>query len=307
MKYPIKSEFFPFSLFRPPLNKVMLKFANTVLTPSLWLHEDESTAVRRFKTDGHAGEKIDLFLIEPKGLEKASPCLIYIHGGGFVMDAAPSHYALAKIYAKEVGCRVVFVRYHLAPKYPFPAAPEDCFAALQWVLENAQMLGVDKNRIAVGGDSAGGALAAALSLMARDRLSLKLSFQLLIYPVADCRMNTESNKKFTNTPMWNSRLSKRMWQMYLPEMPDGNIEYASPAEAQSLEGLPPAYVETAQFDCLRDEGIEYAQRLGSSGVETLLVQTEGTMHGFDVKLGTPTAKECIKKRVEFMRSRFEQF
>lgn len=306
MKYPIKPEFFPFSIFTPPLNRVTLKMANAVLNPIFWLHDDEYIKVGKHRISGHQGDEIDVFVLEPKRAEadKAAPCLIYLHGGGFVMDAAPSHYVLAKQYAQRLGCKVVFVRYRLAPQFPFPTACEDCFAALKWVIESSKALEIDSARIGVGGDSAGGALAAALALMARDRLSQTLSFQMLIYPVLDYRMNTESNRIYTDTPMWNSRLSEKMWKMYLPDEMAGCVEYASPAEAQSLCELPPAYVELAQFDCLHDEGAEYAQRLSGCAIDVVTEETNGTMHGFDVMVKSPTAQKCIEKRVKFMRRYF---
>ena len=221
-----------------------------------------------------------------------------------MFGAAGYHYRLAKEYALRARCCVLFVQYRLAPRYPYPIPAEDCFAALQWTLNNALRLGISEEKIAIGGDSAGGALAAAASLMARDRLGYKPRFQLLIYPVTDRRMQTESMRLYHDTPMWNSALSRMMWDAYLPFPSWGNIAYASPAEAASLADLPPAYVEVAEFDCLRDEGIAYARALREAGVEVALCRTKGTMHGYDIAADSRTARIAAARRVKYMKEKF---
>ena len=177
---------------------------------------------------------------------------------------------------------------------------------MKWTFENSSRLGLDKNRIAVGGDSAGGALAAAVCQMARDRGTDMPCFQLLVYPVTDRRMDTESNRKFTDTPMWNSTLSAMMWQGYVQDENLSNIAYASPMEANSFAGLPDAYVETAEFDCLRDEGIAYADALKAAGVEAILNETKGTMHGFDAAGGATVSKNAVARRIQYMKKMFER-
>ena len=247
-----------------------------------------------------------MLLFEPRGIVENSPCLVYYHGGGFFFGAAWYHYKIAKRYALEVGCKLAFVQYRLAPKNPHPTPSEDCYAALKWTFENSSRLGIDKNRIAVGGDSAGGALAAAVCQMARDRGTDMPCFQLLVYPVTDRRMDTESNRKFIDTPMWNSTLSAMMWQGYVQDENLSNIAYASPMEANSFAGLPDAYVETAEFDCLRDEGIAYADALKAAGVDVVLNETKGTMHGFDAATGATVSKNAVARRIQYMKKMFER-
>ncbi|MGM9681872.1 MAG: competence protein CoiA family protein [Eubacteriales bacterium] len=215
-------------------------------------------------------------------MKEPAPCLVYYHGGGFIFGGAGYHYKLAKQYAMDLPCKVVFVQYRFAPKNPHPTPSEDCYAALRWTFENAEQLNVDKTKIAVGGDSAGGALAAAVCQMARDRGTDKPLFQLLFYPVTDCRMQTESCKEYTYTPMWNAKLSVTMWRGYIQDENAPDIAYASPMEAKSFDDLPGAYVETAEFDRLHDEGMAYAQALRGAGVAVELYETKGTMHGFDI-------------------------
>ena len=199
---------------------------------------------------------------------------------------------------------MLFVNYRLAPKYPFPIAPEDCYAAYTWALANADNLSVDPARIAVAGDSAGGQLATVVCLMAKDRGQAMPCGQMLLYPAAG-NVETESARKYTDTPMCNSRDMEKYGKLYRPDLSVGNNAYASPIEAESLEGLPPAYVETAEFDCLRDGGILYAERLRQFGVSAELYNTEGTMHGFDIVLDSPIVRACVDRRVAFLKQVFK--
>lgn len=233
------------------------------------------------------------------------PCLIYLHGGAFVLKAASYHKKLVCEYALKTPCKVIFVDYRLAPKYVFPVGVEDCYAAFEWVCKNAEVLGIDQNKIAVGGDSAGGALAAAVSLMARDRKTLGICFQMLIYPVIDARQITESMGKYTDTPMWNSKLNKKMWKLYLRNEVHSKKEYASPMEAASLENLPDSYIEVSEFDCLRDEGINFSEALQKSGVHVELYKTAGTVHGFDIAEKSEIVNQSVEKRIVALKKAFK--
>ena len=307
MKYPINKEFFPKSLFVSPIgNPKIAGWLGSMMRPPRWIWTDPQVGFSSNKIASYDGKEIEILLIEPHDIETAdekSPAIVYYHGGGFMFGAADHHYRQSKLYANELNLRVIFVHYRLMPKHPHPTPAEDCYAALRWTFDNADRLGIDKNRIAVGGDSAGGALAAAVCQMARDRGSKMPLFQLLIYPVTDRRMDTESNRRFTDTPMWNSRLSRKMWQGYVGKNYK-DIAYASPAEAESLEGLPPAYLEAAEFDCLHDEGIAYAESLRAAGVPTEINDTRGTMHAFDTVADAPTTKRVLSERIEYMRKMF---
>jgi len=186
----------------------------------------------------------------------------------------------------------------------FPVGVEDCFAALEWIDQNAEGIGIDSNKIAIGGDSAGGALAAAVCLMARDRKASKICFQMLVYPVTDARQITESVKEFVDTPLWNAKLNQKMWQLYLGHGGHSNKEYASPMEAISLENLPDAYIEVAEFDCLRDEGINFAEALKKNGIHVELNRTIGTIHGFEIAEDSEIVRQSVKKRVEALKNAF---
>lgn len=299
-RYPIHPDFKRWTKMNPPLNRAVLPIMQVSL--GLLLRKEKSTralTVERLSIPSTGKKPLRALLYSPVGLAENAPCLVYFHGGGFVMPAASYHYRLAREYALGTLCKVLFVDYRLAPKHPFPAAVEDCHAAYQWALSNAQTLSIDPVRIAVGGDSAGGELAAVTCLMAKTRPC----GQLLIYPVTG-REETESRRKFIDTPMCNSRDMEKYERFYLSVEPSSHPEYAAPLCAASLAHLPPAYIETAEFDCLRDEAIAYAQRLSGSGVPTELHNTSGTMHGFDIVTDSSLLRACIDRRIAFLKRIF---
>ncbi|HJC25569.1 MAG TPA: alpha/beta hydrolase [Candidatus Eisenbergiella merdavium] len=226
------------------------------------------------------GGRLPVVMYEPEGLEESAPCLVYYHGGAFVLRDRPATHRLAQVYAGAVGCRVALVQYRVGLPYPEPL--KDCYRGLCWIWENAERLGVDRKRIAVLGDSAGGALAAGVTLMARDRKGPEICFQMLISPVTDDQMTSWSMRQFVDSPGWNARLNRQMWKLYLHEDGNGCPRYAAPIRAKSLRGLPPAYVETLEIDCLRDEGNAYADRLARDGVPVELNEIRGTFNGYDV-------------------------
>ena len=304
-KYPISKDFFPFSFFTPPISEKFLAIAVPNMKTPKFIYKDYSLNVKRYEIKSYDGENIECFFMSPKALKDKAPCLIYIHGGGFVLSAAGYHYKNAMRYAKEVGCRVLFVNYRLAPQNPHPVFFEDCYAAMCWMYENAENLSIDKERIGIGGDSAGSTLAVGVSMMARDRKHpVKFAFQMLLYPFLDARNNSESCKKYTDTPMWNSVLSDRIAPMTKVDKNRDDYVYFSPVEAESFDGLPPAYIETAEFDCLHDDGILYAEKLSLAGIDVVLNETKGTMHGFDIMQKSEITQDALKKRIEFMKDRF---
>ena len=305
-KYKISKEFFPFSHFTPPISESFLAMAVPYMKTPKYVFKDKELEVSRHELESYDGARIESFLISPGSLEDNAPGLIYIHGGGFVLAAAGYHYKNAMRYAKEVGCKVVFVNYRLAPQNPHPVFFEDCYAAMCWTYDNAQALGIDISRIGIGGDSAGATLAVGVCMMARDRSHpVKLAFQMLPYPYLDARNNSDSCKKYTDTPMWNSTLSSRIAPMTRADRSRPDYVYYSPVEAENFEGLPPAYIETAEFDCLHDDGILYAEKLRDAGVEVTLNETKGTMHGFDIVQKAKTTKAALAARIAFMRKALE--
>lgn len=304
-KYAVHSDFKNFDGTKLPLYPFLLPLINTLLAygfdktkPSEGIHET------KVEIPGYQSGTINLTIFEPNDIENNAPCLIYLHGGAFVLKAAPSHKHIICEFALKTPCKVVFVDYSLAPRHPFPVGVEDCYCAFEWVCNNCDALGIDKNRIAIGGDSAGGALAAAVSLMARDRKASNFCCQMLIYPVTDARQITQSIKDCTDTPMWNSILNKKMWELYLKNGVHINREYASPMEAATLKNLPDSYIEVSEFDCLRDEGINYAEALKNCGVHVELNKTAGTVHGFDIAKNSEIVHQVLARRIKFLKSAF---
>ena len=301
-KYPIHREFFPWNLFAPPISEQFLAMAVPHMKPPKFLWRDREVVVTTQQVACPDGEKITCFVLSPRKLTKKAPCLLYFHGGGFVLEAAGYHYANAMRYAKEVGCKVVFPLYRLAPRHPHPVFFEDCYAAFCWAYDHGEALGIDITRIGIGGDSAGSTLAAGVCLMARERKHpVRFRFQMLPYPFLDARNSSDSCKRFTDTPMWNSSLSQRIAPMTNVDRSNSNYVWYSPVEAKSFENLPPAYIETAEFDCLHDDGILYDRLLRDAGIDVTLNETKGTMHGFDIAQKAPTTLAVMTQRIAFMK------
>ena len=291
-RYPIDRSFGIFSRVSPPFGRGTFALARAAL--SLVKKGSRGVSVRRVTIAGKV--PVRAFLISPKGERGRLPCLVYFHGGGFVFKAARYHYRNAAAYART-GCRVLFVDYRLAPNYPCPAPNEDCFAAYAWAAEHAAELAVDPARLAVGGDSAGGCLAADVVFRAHRAGLPAPRFLLLVYPVLDRRMQTQSMQAFSDTPMWNARLNKKMWQYYLA---DG--QYCSPVEEADVSFFPPTYLETAQFDCLHDEGVIFAGKLREQHVPVTLRETVGTMHGYDIVRKSRVTQESVMARCAALKA-----
>ncbi|NIB38999.1 alpha/beta hydrolase [Pseudomaricurvus alkylphenolicus] len=234
---------------------------------------------------GPAGEPdIPVRIYHPKCPSGPRPGFVLFHGGAWVFGGLNSEHIRCLKLAKEAGAVVVNVDYRLAPENPFPAGVEDCYAALQWTANNSEALGIDKNRIAVGGASAGGNLSAAVALMARDRSGPAIAYQMLMYPVIDNLMDSPSMRHGEGLPVWDKALMQGAWKYYLgtDAFTEHTSPYAAPARANDLGNLPPAYILTAEHDPLRDEAIIYAMRLLQAGVSTELHQVPATVHGFDL-------------------------
>ncbi len=304
-KYPINKEFLPLSLYTPSLNPAVTARFNKLAGPPKALFKDPSLSVKTVKVPSYKDGEIELMLIEPAEIEHPAPCFFDIHGGGFVFEGTSSHYKHAANYAKGAGCVTAFVRYRLGPEFTFPYPQEDCYAALVWLHDHAAEIGIDPERIGIGGDSAGGTLAVSSCLMARDRgTGIKPLFQMLVYPFLDRRSNSESYRKYTDTPVWNSSLSKQVNDLINPHPEDTPLAYRSPVEAESLKGLPQAYIEVAEFDALRDDGILYSKLLQDESIDVEFHDTHGTMHGFDYVTKAPTTLIMEELRIEYMKRKF---
>lgn len=305
MKYPISSELFFISKVKPPKILSLYPFLNFAMN-FFKCKSDKEVKVTEESILGFENAKLKAYIIEGKKIDTKSPgkklpCLVFFHGGGFLLKASGSHYKIAKEYAKKLPCKVVYVDYRLAPKYPFPFPHEDCYKTYQWVLENSDRLNIDKNKIILAGDSAGGNLAIGVSLMAKDRNLLLPKGALLIYPATDRRMTTKSMKDFYDSPVWNSKLNEFMWKIFLPKSNYEHIEYVSPMEAPSLKDFPKTYIEVAEFDCLRDEGINFYERLKRENVDAKLYQVKKACHGFEAATNSSIVKDAISRRIKWLK------
>jgi acetyl esterase len=241
----------------------------------------EIGAVTNVVAETQAGA-IALRAYRPAGVDAGMPLptLVYFHGGGWVIGDLETHDVLCRQITGEAGMMVVSVDYRLAPEHKFPAAADDAWAATRWIVANAARLGVDSRRLAVGGDSAGGNLAAVVTLMARDAGAPPIAFQVLLYPVTNVGTETQSYRDFSDGYMLTRDSMRWFFDQYLGSGDHAADWRVSPLRAKSLAGLPPALIVTAGFDPLRDEGEAYAKALGAAGVRADYSCYGGMVHGF---------------------------
>jgi acetyl esterase len=307
-----------------PIVRGLLDRMAAEATPKLWrLPPDEGRALYRalgrmlepqdlaiggvsdLTIMGPGGGALSLRVYSPVGAEgDALPGVLFFHGGGWVLGDLDSHDALCRRLANEAGARLVSVDYRLAPESIFPAAVEDCYAAACWLRENASALGIDPERIAVAGDSAGGNLAAVTCLLAKQRGGPRFIFQLLIYPVTRAISGTESMRAFAEGYFLEEDALRCFLDHYAPGADPGDWRL-SPLAAPSLEDLPPACIVTAGFDPLKDEGRAYAERLARSGVEAVHIDHPTMIHGFfNMSGAVPAAREAIAEAAGALREAF---
>ncbi len=254
---------------------------------------------------GPAGN-IPVRIYTPKGAGPF-PMLVYFHGGGWVLGSLESWDAPCRMLTNLVGCIMVSVDYRLAPEHKFPKPLEDCYAATQWVADNAASINGDPARIAIGGDSAGGNLAAAVALMARDHGKPRIAYQLLVYPVTDAAMNTGSLASCADGYLLTREMMAWFWKQYVRDNADRAHPYASPLRAQNLRGLPPALVITAEFDPLHDEGEAYAARMREAGVPVTCTRYDGTIHGFFLMSSVlDQGKKAVAAAVSGLKAAFKK-
>ena len=252
-------------------------------------------------------EAVPVRVYAPAERSAPAPTLLYLHGGAYVMGGLPLADSTARMLVDQAGVTVVAVDYRLAPEHPYPAGLEDCYAVLQWACAEGRQFGIDADRLGVLGESAGGGLAAALALIARDRGGPRLIAQFLDAPTIDDRLDTPSMTMLVDTPVWQSVNSPYSWRYYLrgtaePGGADVPI-YAAPARANvaDLSGLPPAIVIVYQIDPTRDEGLDYARKLIQAGVPTELHHYAGAFHVAHIIPGTVIGARMVADRMAAIR------
>lgn len=283
-----------------PFSSLICKLSHKPLEKMLDKVEiPKDVTVRDFSIEGYRNEQIQVKEIVPEN--PGDTAILVLHGGGFGYKASPHQLLNSCQYASKLHCRAYLPDYHLLPDYPFPAAYEDAMSTYQYMVTHATELAINPDRIIVLGDSAGGTLAANVCNMAQSKGLPMPCCQVLIYPVIDNAMTTESMKQFPDTPMWNAKNNKKMWNMYLKNATDEEISIAVPMKNLLPKILPPTYIETTEFDCLHDEGIAYAKHIKGVAKSIEVNETKGTVHGYDALLKHPIAQENIEKRIEFMK------
>ncbi|MCU1365960.1 MAG: hypothetical protein JWL72_2491 [Ilumatobacteraceae bacterium] len=244
----------------------------------------------------------------PKGVTGALPCLYSMHGGGYVLGSSSMDDSRFDQFCTKYPCVGVSVEYRLAPETPYPGPLDDCYAGLTYVFANAASLGIDPTRIGIGGVSAGGGLAAALALLARDRGEVSVAFQLLECPMVDDRQSTMSSQQ-DGLAIWSRESNTFGWQSYLGNIfgTDDVPHYAAPARATDLSGLPPAFVAVGTADGFRDEDIAYATRLNQAGVPTELHVYPGLPHGHMLFAGVaPAVAQWQRDLEDWLGRQFQQ-
>lgn len=238
----------------------------------------------------------------PDGIQQPMPVMLWIHGGGFILGSPAQDDAVTTTFARELGMTVVAPSYRLGPEHPFPAAMDDLYATLKWIHESAESLRVRADRIVIAGMSAGGGLAAGLTLLARDRGEVPVAFQLLVYPMIDDRTVGKAIDG-ANHRLWNAGSNRFGWTSYLGREPGGADvpAYAAPARAESLAGLPPTWIGVGTFDLFHDEDVAYAKRLKEAGVAVELEIVPGAFHGFDGFQRANVSKAFSASRVAALR------
>lgn len=282
-----------------PYNKFIIWCAN-IYQPISYKLTKLPAGIRhkRLILHGYKNQAFKTDIYEPTEASTPLPCLLYIHGGAFSYKASSHQKKLACRYAREANCRVYFPDYHLTPKHPYPAAYQDVLSLYRYISAHSA------ERIGVAGDSAGAAIAALIASNYEKENLPRPFLQMLIYPLTDIEMQTKSMKNFTDTPLWNAENNRRMWSYYCRGVKKEDRRAASPMHSDFPKIIPDAYIETAEYDCLHDEGIEYGKRLQKAGASVELNETKGTIHGYDIALNTRIAEQNIEKRIEFLRKSF---
>lgn len=262
----------------------------------------------RFIPGPQGAPDVRVLIYLPTSMQEAVPALLWLHGGGYIMGSADGEDPMAKSIVSALGCAAVLVDYRLAPETPYPGPVEDCYAALQWLATHADELGIDPKRIAVGGSSAGGGLAAALALLTRDRGEIPLIFQLLLAPMLDDRTCTLTTPHpYTGEFIWTPQANHFGWTSLLGQEPGGSdvSPYAAAARAEHLEGLPATFINVGALDLFLEEDMEYARRLMRAGVPTELHVYPGVYHGFRMVTDAQVTQTAIRDQFAALQRAFD--
>ena len=295
-KYPIDKELKKRRNIIPPVNPFILPFANFFLKNIKKPFDKKKVDIKYLKVGN-----VKIHLITPLNIkDQPSPLLFYIHGGGLIFHAAPGHFKGEQAFALSSNIRVVGIEYSLSPKHKYPVALNQCVEVYNYLVNNHKELNIDINKIAIGGDSASGLLALETYLEVKKE-DIKAPIGLmLIYPVIDNKMNTLSMERYNDTPCWNNKLNKKMWDYYL----DDNQNYVSIMDRIDEFDIENIYIELTEYDCLHDEGYNFYLALKDKVKNMVFYDTKGTFHGYDVNFKAKICIETFLAKVDYLNKLF---
>ena len=259
------------------------------------------------KTINVDGQSIKLTIVRPAGVKGQTPAFMFVHGGGWILGDYPTHERLVRDLVAGSGATAVFVNYDPSPEAHYPVAINQIYAATKWVSEHGKEINVDGSRLAIAGNSVGGDMSAAVSLMAKEKGGPKLKFQLLLWPVTDANFETGSYKQFAEGHFLTRNMMKWFWDAYTTNPEERRSIYASPLQAttEQLKGLPPALIQTAENDVLRDEGEAYGRKLDAAGVDVSVVRYNGMIHDFgllNVVADVPAVRAAMRQASDELKA-----
>lgn len=288
MKYNIDKKFGMWRYMKSPMNRFVFGFANFLLSimPKRLKSKDLIITKLRLKN-------CNIYFITPKN--ESNNTLMYFHGGAFCFKGGQNHFKNIKEYARKTSVTIVYVDYHMAYQSDEEICVKECFEAYNYILLYSKVLGIDTDNIGFAGDSAGGYISLSVINECFKRKIKLPKYQMLIYPVVSKNKEFKSIKEFTDTPMWNSKLNKKMWEIY------ANGKFTFDPLIDDISFMPPTYIEVCEFDCLHDEGVELSKRLCSLNIDCSLNETYKTMHGYDVCFKHPIVVKSFEERINFIK------
>lgn len=288
MKYNIDKKFGMWRYMKSPMNRFVFGFANFLLSIMPKRLKSKDLIITKLKL-----KSCNIYFITPK--KESNNTLMYFHGGAFCFKGGPNHFKNIKEYVKNANITIVYVDYHMAYTSDEEICVKECFEAYNYILLYSKVLGINTDNIGFAGDSAGGYISLSVINECFKRKIKLPKYQMLIYPVVSKNKEFKSIKEFTDTPMWNSKLNKKMWEIY------ANGKFTFDPLIDDISFMPPTYIEVCEFDCLHDEGVELSKRLCSLNIDNTLNETYKTMHGYDVCFKHPIVVKSFEERINFIR------
>ena len=300
-KYIYHQDLKKYRNFNVPINRILIFFSHIFLGLLYYFQKSNKYIyVKKFKIKSYDNKRIKNIIYTPKGIELNKRCLYFIHGGGFVFNGSYHHYELVKKMAIKLKCKAIYVDYRLAPKYKFPTAPQDVFEVYKWIVAHSEELDINKEEIVIMGDSAGGNLSALTTILAKENNLVLPKINILLYPVLLDGIKTESQIKYIDTPLCNSKDLDKYSKYYYGSNKEYKRVMKAPYDIELFLDYPSTYIEVAEYDCLHDDGVLFYNKLKEHGIVTSLNEVKGAMHGYDIAINSKLVEELIDKRVKFI-------